>query len=457
MTRLKLLLAYLVLAALVWVAVWAASMRRLKGGEPGRFVDRQLALAETGQDAEAANAWPELTRAVKTYGSVAESRRRGGKSGFTVDRWDRAWAETASAEELDRLRGDVAACDRAGLATMLDGVAAGRRFLRPLDPGRALMAPMPEAADLPGLAAYTRARMALALKDGDGERFTRSLRHSLALTHALRVQAAQDATLSSIAMDRRLGWALHGLAGSMEPGVLREALEALRTSYRAPDLAAAVRGQSLCDLDVVEWCYSADGRLVPAAAAWMVEEDGPQRTPAGSLAKLRLFWGPSKEETLAALASVHEAAVAEASLPLRERLDAAPGRCEAVIAATPERQIFVHALGPMMARFLRTADAGDLEIAGAKVMLAVELHRKVHGAYPASLAEMDPPLRSLDLRAEWAREFVYRVGGAAGYTLYWIGRDGQDDGGATPATGGRVSPFLPESRGLDYVFTPLER
>lgn len=454
MTRLKLLLAYLFTAVLVWAAAWAVSVRRLKGGEPGRFVDQQVALAEAGQDAEAANAWPELAGAAARYDALVQSRRRGGKPGLSVDGWDRAWAATASVEELGRLREDVAALDRAGFDAALDAIAAGRRFVRPRDRVKPLLGPFSESAGVQGLAACARARMALAAKDGDGARFARSLRQGLAISGALRAQASPDTMMVSVSIDRRLGWSLQGLAGSMEAPLLRGALDGLGASYRRPDLASAVRGQILCDLDCVEVCYSADGRLVPAAAAWVVEEPGAERTLAGSMAKLRLFWGPSKEETLSGLSRLHQAAMKEASMPLRERLSAGP--CGAEIAAAPAGQIFVHGLGPMTARFLQLAESGDLEIAGAKVMLALELHRRERGAFPASLAEMDPPLGTLDLRPEWAAEFVYKTRGAGAYVLYWIGMDGRDDGGASPAKGDRPNPFLEESRGVDYVFTPGE-
>jgi len=104
---------------------------------------------------------------------------------------------------------------------------------------------------------------------------------------------------------------------------------------------------------------------------------------------------------------------------------------------------------------------GDLRttVAGAtRIMLALEVYRAEHGAYPAELAALSPeylpeipadriagrPLRytRLDEPDEAGRR----------YLLYSVGQDGQDDGGRTHRFGPTYAIVGRDHQGYDCVF-----
>ncbi len=111
-------------------------------------------------------------------------------------------------------------------------------------------------------------------------------------------------------------------------------------------------------------------------------------------------------------------------------------------------------------------DRNRLSVDGTRIMIALQRHRLRTGAYPASLDALVPDeLDALPVDGYAADgRFRYRLIDAsaptprAGYALYSIGIDGNDDGGTPPMDGKRARNALAASPGDDrppgdYVFT----
>ncbi len=104
----------------------------------------------------------------------------------------------------------------------------------------------------------------------------------------------------------------------------------------------------------------------------------------------------------------------------------------------------------------RTADANRADVAGIRLMLAVEQYGVKHQALPEKLADVVPEfLNSVPIDPFDATGFKYKrvdtTASPRGYLLYSIGLDGVDNGGKQHPTTNRWALSAREGVGYDYV------
>jgi hypothetical protein len=104
-------------------------------------------------------------------------------------------------------------------------------------------------------------------------------------------------------------------------------------------------------------------------------------------------------------------------------------------------------------------DQLDLDVAGTRVMLAVELYRARHGEYPAALEDLVPAILPAIPKDPWTgQDLRYRrlAPGEDGlgrpYTLYAVGDDREDNGGRIVHRDDYLSIRAVQKKGLDVVF-----
>ena len=89
---------------------------------------------------------------------------------------------------------------------------------------------------------------------------------------------------------------------------------------------------------------------------------------------------------------------------------------------------------------LATYDTHRAHEQGTRIMIALQIHRRLHGAYPETLDALAPDiLPEIPVDSLSGGAFVYRLDGD-GYLLYSMGRDGIDDSAGIT---GPIDPAAP--------------
>jgi hypothetical protein len=307
--------------------------------------------------------------------------------------------------------------------------------------------------------------MVLAAQDGDIKEFVAAARQALTLGDICKRQTTMIDHLVGAAADSMVAQAVRDAAraGKLTPEACRELLAAF-AAWRPYDAVLGVKAEHISARDIVEWTHSdngrGDGKLVPKLVRSLAGGGGGDADPARSLA---LLFGPSKKQTLDKFAELYTAAEAQAAMPLRMRQGLGENTFDVMVDRVSPRYVLVRMVTPAFGRYLAMRDQLEVDIAGTKVMLALELHRAAKGAYPADLAGLDPSPEALGVPKGWASELRYRPFKAGedpdgrAYLLYWIGLDGADHGGK--AQGRTQAPMSRSAAGTDYIlnFPPAPR
>lgn len=440
---------------------------RLTPGKPGKFNAQLQKLIEDAQPGTGPDGWPLLVDALALSASVSDPFKLAPRPAD----WPQGLSWPPAPDELDpasprdalALRELIARHERAGLFAALDRLAAADRVVRPIPSGRLIDILLPELLPLRAVARLSQARFKLAVADGDEAEALRSATHLLTLAHLCQKQSTVIEHLVAAACDAQAAEAIQAAAcsGRLSPRACRDLLALLDARAPRIDVARAFKGEHLFAMDVVEWTHSDDGRgdgsLIPSVALPMLAAGGaPAPDIPPIIANFASLAAPSKKSTLGAFERFYTLSQQYAGAPLRVR--ASLESPDAFVQSLPQNMLLVRYLTPALSHFVRVADATDLDIAAAKVMLALELHRAAHHDYPPSLDALDPPLASLRIDPQWPPELRYRPtpppsDNPAPYLLYWIGMDGRDNQGAAPAQADRRS-LLNATDGLDFVFTP---
>jgi hypothetical protein len=86
---------------------------------------------------------------------------------------------------------------------------------------------------------------------------------------------------------------------------------------------------------------------------------------------------------------------------------------------------------PVSRRSMQTRDKALAEIAGSKILMALQAYHDRFGKYPASINELRSKLRwEIPIDPFSGRDFIYRQTGS-GFIFYSINFDMKDDGGKT--------------------------
>ena len=114
---------------------------------------------------------------------------------------------------------------------------------------------------------------------------------------------------------------------------------------------------------------------------------------------------------------------------------------------------------PAVGNAVKVQDSTACQIAGTRVMLALEAYRARNGNYPSSLNELTPqvvaqlPIDPLSTSGEFKYRLLSNDASGRGFVLYSVGADGEDNGG-TSALKPNEALDPGRGKGFDFVFNP---
>lgn len=365
---------------------------------------------------------------------VAEAYRAKGKD-----------PEAIRQKALDTVRAMTAA----GVFDRLSALAGERRCLRPPQPGDMIDWSIGEIGTGRFLVRMSAARMKLAADASEWPGLVRNFEHALAVG---RIHASQANDLDYVAGVAMQSVAFGQLRRAMSEhaipaGVLRDAAAAMDRQGPLPPASLPIEAYRLLCLDMVRKIYDDSARTPERALA----EQGDGEAGGDEMRLLTRGGGiASKGETIEAFNRVIDRVLEASRLPPREAV-AAGAAADASVSKLPRNQYLVPIMARDWERLLAVCLRHQTELAGTRLMLAIEWYRVERGRSPERLAELVPEyLDALPNDPCSGAGFCYQTRDAA-YVLYSVGFDGVDNGGVAPPEG---KPRADDSRskpGFDFV------
>ncbi len=466
--------------------------------KPGHAIDFAALvedLIESGQPKGAGpgtpDAWPVLQDIIERESYAESTVKNTDTSGLVVDFslvfqdhnkpfWDKehTWAQADALAErsLDAMRD-------AGIFESMRELARLPRAVRPTPKGPLIEILLPELGRARQLARINGARMYLAHKAGDEAEFVDAYEQTLALARIMCQQSFLIEHLVGIAIvalaDNRLREAM-----TEHPFSARGCEQLLAAMDRQLPLASfntALRCERLSVLDIIQWTHTDDGRgsgrLIIAAAGQLSGASGiPGMPNTGVLSRWKIFnlggiAFPSKAANIAKAEEFFDKLIAYAGLSYAERRKHPFSADQWIQDNLPQRYAVLRMSLPSLEHALGSRMQCDMDVAGTRTMIAIELFNARNGRYPASLDELVPSiLRELPEDPYPAGKFVYRLitpdedevrradGSARPYLLYCCGADGVDNGAKVCKPSDVTALRLPAGKGFDLVLNqPAER
>jgi hypothetical protein len=466
--------------------------------EPGKAVNypvkmRELIESNQPPDRSLPDGWPVLQEAIALLGGVENETQthesnpkalRLDFSAITATARDSVqYDKSATWEEMDALATlGLSIAANSGLYDKLDQLAATRRAVRPTPDAPLIEILLPELGRMRQLARMNGARMFIAARDGNEAEFVRAYEQTLALG---RISAQQGCLIEHL-----VGIAIVGLAN----GRLREAmterpfspetcaalLAAIDRQLPLTPVTRAFDGERLGVMDMIQWTHTDDGRgsgrLIPSSLAkigWIAGGSGTGVPSVLTEWKIFNIVGaafPSKAATTDKANDFFDKLTAHANLTPAQRR-ASPLNADTWIEENlPKRYLLLRLVLPAVDKSLASHMQCEMETAGVRIMLALELYKAKHNAYPATLVQLAPSFLPAIPEDPFAGDFVYRLitpeedavrradGSARPYLLYSRGRDMADNGGKTNPRNAQSALHSDSGKGLDFVLnTPADR
>lgn len=453
--------------AAIGLVIYGVYLGNLTPGARGKFNAAYAQLIEDAQPGTATmpNAWPEFEIAVHRLELSREAVILIDKpDGWSFDlAWpieiDEITRPEARDVDIPLFETAIAIHDGFEVVEALDKVTLGARFVRPGSEAPAFGEFNDDLKPLRQLARYCRARMFVAARDGNRQHLLSAASHLAALARVGFAMPEATNKLIGAACAAMLANCVreHASAACLTPDDLRTLSMILDSTGAARASELAFDAERLAFLDVMEWAYSddghGDGQILPNM--FLHEGDKGWRPPGTREAKIAqaigaaMSWSyPSKKTALDQWANAERELRTYLGRSLRDRA-ALPRPSGAFSDEELKKVLFNHLLKPMEQLFI-AFDRCDMGRDAAKLALVIERHRRRTGAYPATLADLGPGLAEAKLDPRWASELRYRPfrdrepRSARPYLLYWIGVDGNDDGGL----------LNPRDNDLMFVKTP---
>jgi len=339
------------------------------------------------------------------------------------------------------------------LLRLLDELAAATWAAPPMPSSGAIMAlePWMELSIARNIAHWEATRLGVAHAAGDFDAAVRSLGRCLALARAVESRIALISRLHGFSIRALALQALrHSLAHQPAPEAVLIRYLAEIDRAAPPDIRETVEAERLMMLDAIQCIYHGH-----------TGTQGPGQADIEALRPLMASHGASVGETerlfgmLRSVLSTHS---------VRDRAAGADA-VHAAIDGLSGRYLVISMLMPSWAGVLRNDAMFLTELNGARLMLAIEIHRSRHGSPPSSLDDLVPDLLPALPADHFApdRRFGYRVltdadadPDARAYLLYSLGFDGIDNGGVMPDPGemsesGRRQALPFADPGYDWV------
>lgn len=235
-------------------------------------------------------------------------------------------------------------------------------------------------------------------------------------------------------------------------------------------------GERLFFYDMVQRVYTDDGNgsghLAPLAMAKFMEEFQPKPSAAGKDATQRLLpyltggvaplMLPSRKDLVTQFDRFMDRHEADLRRPAWQ-VDWADREAQFRDLKADRRYVLLTVLMPSYTRVIETGSRAIARQEAVTTAIAIELYRRRHGRYPASLSDLVPDLLpSVPLDHITGDPLLYRLdqGAWGGPMLYSVGVDRKDDLGQLPKLRGEIEQWAASQRAMakpsdgDWVLYP---
>ena len=323
---------------------------------------------------------------------------------------------------------------------LAEKAAARSKCAFPIDWAQGIEVELPHLRKLRMLVELLTAQALIEAHSGRANKALRSINLAVKTAEALRDEPILVSYLARVAL---LNTTLRRLTdicsqGPIDPEEARRLdatlsrIELVRTGVNA------LRGERAFGIDLCEQLIQGsfgDRRRAPAGGG---QPDVLGKIPAPGHAVLRTVFRRDQAYYIRAMTdSIDHADLPYRTLVVNSR--SAPTKRD----SPPSYAIVSSAMLPRLGRILYTRDSCVARIAGSRILLALGTYRGRFRFYPAALSE-------LPARLDWTpppdpftgKDFVYKRQGA-GFLLYSIGPNLEDDGGAEPKPSKRQAFAIP--------------
>jgi hypothetical protein len=295
--------------------------------------------------------------------------------------------------------------------------------------------------ELRNLARHLAYDAELAAKEGDGSRIVENVRALFGIATHLRdvpslISELNSMSVASLALDTTL----EAMAVAPEALTRAEMRDLAHTVAGFADGAFVMRyeGERVMFDDVLQHVYTDDG-----AGGGTIADIGLLRSLASGRPSMLLDVAtpvlPVVVEDRASAKRTYDRILASAEAtrtqPLWKRDFTEYDRLVEQLHASRWRHIVVSTVAPVFRRLIVQPDLFEQRRVAALAAMALEVHRRDTGAYPAALEELTPGLLpSVPVDVFTGQPLRYRIENGRPL-LYSFGVDRDDDGGTAPAGG----------------------
>lgn len=373
--------------------------------------------------------------------------------------------------EAQKARAVIATISGSPMQTALDRIVQDRRYIRPPLSGTLHEILLPELGSTRALARVNGARMYIASKNAaapDAKEMNESDK-VLVMAFEQNLAIARLLGQDPILISRLVAFAVSARATSDTRNILAErrlsepTLQALIDTMArqggVPNVSTALQGERAMVLDFVQRTHSDNGRgsgtLIPSEFAKMQHIFGgsvPANVSRSRALNITGLLFPSRAEVESKVNEYFDLAVAESAKSRLARDPAVESSLENYADKISKRHVIIQLLLPALSRAMRAPDQHQLDLAGTRLMLEIELIRARTGSIPKDLSTVDPALTKDPFTDQL---FGYRVLSTPDeygrdYLLYGLGVDGVDNQGTpNPASAfiALTKPALPSASG----------
>lgn len=314
--------------------------------------------------------------------------------------------------------------------------------------GSLLMSLLPHLSECRSI---TRALSMQALRDIESDNADGAVANIVAIVHVASHVREIPALINDLVGMAQVSLACHTVnqvlsehPSSLTDEQLRDLAHVLAGYGGGGGMGVSLDGERSLFLDVVQRVYSDDGRgggRMIVAPQTLYELMGGEPETRGmvnqgaALGPLLMAVSADRADVLAKYDALLDSFLSAAALPLIERR-AAVARIEARIEVDTDsvldrnRYYLLYAIAPALGSALAAGDMAAMRRDAALAAIALELYRREHGSYPATLAELTPTyMPSLPEDRFVGRSMGYRLDEAGTPIIYSVGHNGLDDGG----------------------------
>ncbi len=446
-------------ATICWVVLEALTAK------PGELVDYQKKLVELVESYQPGgsgdpNAWDSFASAAEIFQAAKEEliAAAGGPNARPSDWPNFGWpydfsslyAGGAPAEVVEPTLRMASMLRERGVREHLAAMAATPRSVRGRRPSDewVISLLLPELGSARDLARWCAARMHEAVRTGDTTELVASFEQGLALGRVVGSQWTIIERLTGIAIVALMTGELRRevAGGTIDAATCRELLAAIDRQLPLPPMELALTGERLGLMDAIQRTHTDNGRGSGRLIITKIDDlkslgdpNGP--TPAAYSHPIFNIVGlfmPSRAETVRMADTFYDTLIAfSRKTPAERRTETF--NPDVFVESLPRGYFLLRMLLPALGKAIVSNDRCEVDVAGVRVMLALEVHHQEHGAYPARLEDLVPSiLPELPLDPFSGKPYGYKLfadggRGRGSYSLFSVGADGVDDGGVPHA------------------------